>query len=610
MSAILQFLGSERVRAGNHQLLTVKRSNLQCIPKGGQTFPQPIPRTLRDRRCPNLFVEANSPDVLRKNMFKLFHHVHCTWRTKTVFLERKKNESSCTLHLAHLYTTFHISPCFRMSRSRLIAFLTIPFVAGTMFGWAAPAMTAGLLGSSIFSDVPRGSYFDAPLGTLVDAGIIDRASRFRPGDPITRAEFAKVMGLFYQQMNGEYVPPSDNNTDDQSDNEEEVASSSSVRTRSSSSRKSSSSSSEDDQEDAGPEGAFQFVSTTFTIPETAKGLTLGVVRTGGSAGAVSVEFLVVPATATENEDYYKNGGTLSFKENETTKTFTILLKNDEKGEGPETFTVKLLNAKGGAVLGTPHIATVTVLDDEQSNATTASSSSSSATSATNPSAGTFNFSAIGYAAAENVPTLTVTVKRDGGSSGEAAVTYASTNGSAKSGTDYVNATGVLTFAANETSKTFTVTIADNGSIDGNRTFTLKLSSPTGGSGIGRAGQTTVTIMDNEAGSYGSGSIKLSKSAYDGSEKDGLAVITVQRVGGSKGLASVTYSTTSGTASGNDFTPANGTLTFLEGESTKEILVTVLKDTSADTGETFYVAISNPIGALLGTPSNATITVYE
>jgi hypothetical protein len=498
-----------------------------------------------------------------------------------------------------------------MSRSRLIALLTIPFAAGTVFGWAAPALTAGLLGSSVFSDVPRGSYFDAPLGTLVEAGIIDRGSRFRPGDPITRAEFAKVMGIFYQQMNGEYVPPSDNNTDDQNDDEEEVASSSSVRTRSSSSRKSSSSSSEDDEgEEAGPEGAFQFVSTTFTIPEAAKGLTLGVVRTGGSAGAVSVEFLVVPATATENEDYYKNGGTLSFKENETTKTFTILLKNDEKSEGPETFTVKLLNAKGGAVLGKPHIATVTVLDDEQSNATTASSSSSSATSATNPSAGTFNFSAIGYAAAENIPTLTVTVKREGGSSGEAAVTYTSTNGSAKSGTDYVNATGVLTFAANETSKTFTVTIADNGSIDGNRTFTLKLSSPTGGSGIGRAGQTTVTIMDNEAGSYGSGSIKLSKSAYDGSEKDGLAVITVQRVGGSKGLATVSYATTSGTASGNDFTPATGTLTFLEGESTKEVLVTVAKDTSADTGETFYMALSNAVGALLGSPTNATITIYE
>lgn len=73
MSAILQFLGSERVRAGNYQLLTIERSNLQCIPKGWQTFPQPIPRTLRNRRGPDLFVQADPTHMLCKDMFELFH---------------------------------------------------------------------------------------------------------------------------------------------------------------------------------------------------------------------------------------------------------------------------------------------------------------------------------------------------------------------------------------------------------------------------------------------------------------------------------------------------------------------------------------------------------
>jgi hypothetical protein len=55
-------------------------------------------------------------------------------------------------------------------------------------------------------------------------------------------------------------------------------------------------------------------------------------------------------------------GTLKFAANETQKTVDIPINLDAYTEGPETFTVKLSNPTGGAVLSLPSTATVTISD--------------------------------------------------------------------------------------------------------------------------------------------------------------------------------------------------------------------------------------------------------
>ena len=55
-------------------------------------------------------------------------------------------------------------------------------------------------------------------------------------------------------------------------------------------------------------------------------------------------------------------GTLKFAANETQKTVDIPINLDAYTEGPETFTVKLSNPTGGAVLSVPSTATVTISD--------------------------------------------------------------------------------------------------------------------------------------------------------------------------------------------------------------------------------------------------------
>jgi hypothetical protein len=93
---------------------------------------------------------------------------------------------------------------------------------------------------------------------------------------------------------------------------------------------------------------------------------------------------------------------------------------------------------------------------------------------------------------------------------------------------------------------------------------------------------------------------------------GTATFTVTRSAPAAGPVSVTYSTAAGTAtSGDDFTPATGTVAWGAGESgDKTIAVQVPADSTAEGDETFSVSISSPSGAdvALGSPATATATI--
>ena len=87
-----------------------------------------------------------------------------------------------------------------------------------------------------------------------------------------------------------------------------------------------------------------------------------------------------------------------------------------------------------------------------------------------------------------------------------------------------------------------------------------------------------------------------------------AEIVVTLVGETREIASVSYSSASGTAkAGSDFQTVRGSLTFNPGESSKTILVPVLGGLVFEPDETFTVTLSNPVNATL-TRSTATVTI--
>ena len=86
---------------------------------------------------------------------------------------------------------------------------------------------------------------------------------------------------------------------------------------------------------------------------------------GGSLGGpVSVDYATSDGTATAGADYEAATGTLTFAPGEASKSVTVHVTSDAAHEGDETLQLKLSNATGGASLGSPAGATVTIADDD------------------------------------------------------------------------------------------------------------------------------------------------------------------------------------------------------------------------------------------------------
>ena len=89
--------------------------------------------------------------------------------------------------------------------------------------------------------------------------------------------------------------------------------------------------------------------------------TLTVTRTGGSSGAVGVQYATTAGTATAGDDFTAINGTITFADGDSApKTIIVPIVDDSVEEGDETLTVTLSSPTGGATLGTPAAAEITI----------------------------------------------------------------------------------------------------------------------------------------------------------------------------------------------------------------------------------------------------------
>jgi glucose/arabinose dehydrogenase len=108
-------------------------------------------------------------------------------------------------------------------------------------------------------------------------------------------------------------------------------------------------------------GVLRWNSSAYSVNESAGQVVLTVRRSGGSASDVSVDYTIAGVSATAGADF--SGpltGTLQFGVGVSRQKLTIPVAADGEAEPNETFTVTLSNPQGGASVGSPSVATVTI----------------------------------------------------------------------------------------------------------------------------------------------------------------------------------------------------------------------------------------------------------
>jgi hypothetical protein len=117
--------------------------------------------------------------------------------------------------------------------------------------------------------------------------------------------------------------------------------------------------------DDGASGPLALSSNAYRVGEAAGTVTITATRSGGSLGGpVTVNYATSDGTATAGSDYTAARGTLTFGSGQTAKSVTVHVVSDAAHEGDQSFRVALSDSRGGANLGSPTGATVTITDDD------------------------------------------------------------------------------------------------------------------------------------------------------------------------------------------------------------------------------------------------------
>lgn len=230
--------------------------------------------------------------------------------------------------------------------------------------------------------------------------------------------------------------------------------------------------------------------------------------------------------------------------------------------------------------------------------------------------GTIQFTETVASIVENIASRAFNVTRSGGN-GSVSIDYAITDGTAMAGSDYQLsqqvANGTLSWNDNDLStQTLTIDIVFDSSPENDETVFLTLSNPTGGASLGINSAATLTIQDDDS----AGSLEFANAIRTVDEDAGTVMIIVNRVNGTSGVVTVSYTNTAATTAslGEDYAsiqPASSVLTFLNGATTASITIPVIDDTASETLEEIVLLLENPGGgAGLGTVTQMTLSIRD
>merc|ERR1712158_114269 len=218
----------------------------------------------------------------------------------------------------------------------------------------------------------------------------------------------------------------------------------------------------------------------YTVMESVGTFEVTVVREGGDMSqTIQVDYKTEDGSASSEGDYIEAIGTLTFGPGETQKMVTLEVLDDDVFKEDEHFYIRISNLRrkdGKAFseisvtgedgiakmqpsiqLGTPHMATIMILDDDHG--------------------GIFSFDDAEVEVVESVGTFELELKRISGARGKVAIPYNTEDGTAKEGEHYEAMEGELIFNNEETSKTISLEIVDEESYEKNLIMYVNIGEP-------------------------------------------------------------------------------------------------------------------------------------
>merc|ERR1712128_5243 len=218
----------------------------------------------------------------------------------------------------------------------------------------------------------------------------------------------------------------------------------------------------------------------YTVMESVGTFEVTIIREGGDMNtSVQVDYKTEDGTASHEGDYIEAIGTLTFGPGETQKMVTLEVLDDDVFEEDEHFYIRISNLRRkdgknfsemsvtgedgiakmqpSIQLGTPHMATIMILDDDHG--------------------GIFSFEDAEVEVVGSVGTFELDLKRISGARGKVAIPYNTEDGTAKEGEHYEAQEGELIYNNEETTKTISLEITDEESYEKNLIMYVNIGEP-------------------------------------------------------------------------------------------------------------------------------------
>ena len=294
-------------------------------------------------------------------------------------------------------------------------------------------------------------------------------------------------------------------------------------------------------------------------------------------------------------DVSPSQGQLMFAEGQNTTTFAISILPDSLPENNETFTVRLRNPRGGAVIveSNKEAQLIIISNDTPLRFASSMVEVSESIGAVKLVVYRGHIGGVAYGPLDQVTT----------------VQYAtSSTGTAIAGLDYSFTSGTLSFPSGSSNATISIPIINDTLPEGDETFVVTLSNPSSDAVLHSPTNVTVIIdINDNAG----GIVRFQSTATQMISEDNQtnATFIIRRDISSLGALTVSYSIrdSSNQLASSDFDPSSGTVSIANGVNMTALIIRAIDDTLPEEAESFTVSIDG-VQSGAGELSNETLRV--